>query len=161
MKKIIPILLVSYLFLAASCSKNLDTYYDMYMAIEVVDNQGNDLLGSSSSLIHPGETKMTIGKRNIYLDSPTNDHHTFRHIKNQTNSYVKIGCWFADRTNAKIVINWGGNIEQDVIVFSYDSPLNGSDSPSHDYRYPYSLTINGQELTFNEETERFTYIKNF
>ena len=40
MKKIISILLVSYLFLAASCSKDDGTYYDMYLAIEVVDNQG-------------------------------------------------------------------------------------------------------------------------
>ena len=161
MKKIISILLVSYLFLAASCSKDDNTYYDMYLAIEVVDDQGNDLLGSSSSLIHQGETRITIGKEDYYLNSQENNTFTFRHIQNGITNYLKIGCWYADRTDAKIVIDWGGNIEKDVIVFSYDSPLDGLDSPTHDFRYPYSLTINGQSLTFNEETERFTYVKDF
>ena len=160
MKKIISILLVSYLFLATSCSKDDGTYYDMYLAIEVVDNQGNDLLGSSSGLIHPDETKMTIGEKDYYLNSQTADNRlTFRLINNETNSYLKIGCWFGDKTDFKITINWGGNIEKDLIVFSYDSPLDGLDSPSHDFRYPYSITINGKNLTFNEETERFTYVK--
>ena len=97
MKKIISILLVSYLFLAASCSKDDGTYYDMYLAIEVVDNQGNDLLGNSSPLIHPNETKMTIGGKDYYLNSLDKSHLTFRHIQNGTDSYLKIGCWFADR----------------------------------------------------------------
>ena len=159
MKKIISILLVSYLFLAASCSKDDGTYYDMYLAIEVVDNQGNDLLSNSSGLIHSNETKITIGGKDYYLNSQENNAFTFRHIKNGTNSFLKIGCWYADRTDSKISINWGGNIEKDVIVFSYDSPLDGLDSPSHDFRYPYSITINGKDLTFNEETGRFTYVK--
>ena len=72
---------------------------------------------------------------------------------------IKIGCWYYDRKDLKVTINWGGNIEKDVIVFSYDSPLDGLDSPSHDFRYPYSITINGKDLTFNEETGRFTYVK--
>ena len=159
MNKIISILLVSYLFLAASCSKDNNTYYDMYLSIEVVDNQGNDLLGSSSPLIHQNETKMTIGGKDYYLNSPDNSNYTFRHIQNNTSSFLKIGCWYADRKDAKIVIDWGGDVEKDVIVFSYDTPLDGLDSPSHDFRYPYSLTINGKSLTFNEETERFTYVK--
>ena len=95
MKKFISILLVSYLFLAASCSKDDGTYYDMYLAIEVVDNQGNDLLSSSSGLIHPNETKMTIGEKDYYLNSSQEkDYYTFRHIKNATNSFLKIGCWY-------------------------------------------------------------------
>lgn len=160
MKKIISILLVSYLFLAASCSKDDGTYYDMYLAIEVVDNQGNDLLGSSSEIIHPEETRITIGEKDYYLNSSQEkDYYTFRHIKNATNSFLKIGCWYYDRKDLKVTINWGGNIEKDVIVFSYDSPLDGLDSPSHDFRYPYSITINGKDLTFNEETGRFTYVK--
>ena len=160
MKKIISFLLLSCLLLASSCSNNDNTYYDMYLAIEVVDNQGNDLLGSSSSLIHQGETRMTIGSKDYYLNSQEGDNRiTFRHIQDGTTNYLKIGCWFGDQTDSKITINWGGNIEKDVIVFSYDSPLDGLDSPSHDFRYPYSLTINGKTLTFNEETERFTYIK--
>ena len=162
MKKIISILLISYLFLAASCSKDDSTYYDMYLAIDVVDNQGNDLLGSTSSLIHQGETKIKIGNKDYYLNSQAADNRlTFRLINNGTKSYLKIGCWFGDTTDSKITIDWGGNIEKDVIVFSYDSPLDGLDSPTHDFRYPYSLTINGQSLTFNEETERFTYVKDF
>ena len=161
MKKIISILLVSYLFLAASCSKDDGTYYDMYLAIEVVDNQGNDLLGSTSSLIHQGETKIKIGNKDYYLNSQENNDFTFRLIKNGTTNYLKIGCWYYDREDMYLTINWGGTIEKDVIVFSYDSPLNGLDSPTHDFRYPYSLTINGQSLTFNEETERFTYVKDF
>ena len=159
MKKIISILLISYLFLAAGCSKDDGTYYDMYLALEVVDNQGHDLLGNSSPLIHQNETKMIIGGKDYYLDSQENNAFTFRHIQNETDSYLKIGCWYADRTDAKIVIDWGSNIEKDVIVFSYDSPLDGLDSPTHDFRYPYSITINGKDLTFNEETERFTYVK--
>lgn len=159
MKKIISILLVSYLFLAASCSKDDGTYYDMYLAIEVVDNQGNDLLSNSSGLIHSGETKITIGGKDYYLNSQKNNTFTFRLLENGTNNYLKIGCWCYDRVDMDLIINWGGNIEKDVIVFSYDSPLDGLDSPSHDFRYPYSITINGKDLTFNEETGRFTYVK--
>ena len=159
MKKLISILLVSYLFLAAGCSKGDGTYYDMYLAIEVVDNQGNDLLSSSSGLINPSETRIKIGEKDYYLNSQENNTFTFRLIESGTNNYLKIGCWYYDRNDLYLTINWGGNIPKDVIVFSYDSPIDGLDSPSHDFRYPYSITINGKTLMFNEETERFTYVK--
>ncbi|MBQ2126456.1 MAG: hypothetical protein II198_02245, partial [Bacteroidaceae bacterium] len=84
MKNIIPILLASCLFLA-SCNNDDNTYYDdMYLAFEIVDNKGNDLLGSSSSLIHQGETKVSIGANICYLDSLENDKFTFRHIIDET-----------------------------------------------------------------------------
>ncbi len=159
MKNIIPILLASCLFLA-SCNNDDNTYYyDMYLAIEIVDNQGNNLLGSSSSLIHEGETKAIFGNRECYLDSQEDDRHTFRHIIDGTNSHIKIGCWWGDSKNTRTVIDWGGDIERDVIVFSYDSPLNGSDSPEHDYRYPYSITINGKEPELNKDTGHYIYVK--
>ena len=159
MKKIISILFAASLFLA-SCSKdNNDVYYyDMYLAIEIVDNQGNDLLGESSSLIHQGETKARIGK-DYYLDThQEDDRFTFRHIQQKTHNYIKRGCWFGDCTDYKITIDWGADIEKDLIVFSYDCPLNGS-SPKHDFRYPYSITINGKNLELNEDSGHFIYVK--
>lgn len=159
MKKIIYILFAASLFLA-SCNKDNDNvyYYDMYLAIEVVDDQGNDLLGASSKLIHPGETKAKIGK-DYYLDTQQeDDRFTFRHIQHENHNYLKIGCWFGDCTNYKITIDWGANIEKDLIVFSYDSPHNGS-SPSHDFRYPYSITINGKDLELNEDSGHYIYVK--
>ena len=159
MKNIIPILLASCLFLA-SCNNDDNTYYyDMYLAIEIVDNQGNNLLGSSSSLIHEGETKASFGTKECYLDTQEDDRYTFRHIIDETNSHIKIGCWWGDRKNNKITINWGGDIKKDIIIFSYDSPLDGSDSPEHDYRYPYSITINGKELELNKDTGHYIYGK--
>lgn len=160
MKKIIYILFASCLFLA-SCNKNNDDVYysDMYLAIEVVDDQGNDLLGESSKLIHQGETKAKIGNDYYYLNSQENNAFTFRHILNETdNNYLKIGCWYYDRENLYIIIDWGGDIKRDVIVFSYDSPLDGN-SPSHDFRYPYSITINGKDLELNEDSGHFIYVK--
>ena len=159
MKKIIYILFAASLFLA-SCNKDNDNvyYYDMYLSIEVVDDQGNDLLGESSKLIHPGETKANIGKY-YYLDTQQeDDRFTFRHIQHETNSYIKIGCWWGDCTDSNIIIDWGYNIEKDRIVFSYDSPHNGS-SPSHDFRYPYSITINGKDLELNEDSGHYIYVK--
>ena len=159
MKKILPILFASCLFLA-SCSNDDDIYYyDMYLAIEVVDNQGNNLLGSASSLIHQGETKAVYGTRELYLDSQEDGRFTFRHIVDKTNSHIKIGCWWGDIKNSKIIIDWGGGIEKDVILFSYDNHLNGFDSPSHDFRYPYSITINGKELELDNETGHYIYVK--
>lgn len=160
MKKILPILFASCLFLA-SCSNDDDIYYyDMYLAIEVVDNQGNNLLGSASSLIHQGETKVSFGNRDCYLDTQEDDRFTFRHIIDETNSHVKIGCWWGDCKNSRITIHWGDDIEKDVILFSYDNHLNGFDSPSHDFRYPYSITINGKELELDNETGHYIYVKN-
>ena len=158
MRKIIYILFACCLFMA-SCGKDKDVYYyDMYLAIEVVDDQGNDLLGESSSLIHQGETCVKIGKINYFIDSQENNTFTFRHILNETNSYLKIGSWSRDLNNYKIIIDWGGNIEKDVIVFSYDSHLDGG-SPDHDFRYPYSITINGKDLELNEDSGHFIYVK--
>ena len=159
MKKILPILFASCLFLA-SCSNDDDIYYlDMYLAIEVVDEQGNNLLGSSSNLIHQGETKAVYGTRELYLDSQEDGRFTFRHIVDKTNSHIKIGCWWGDIKNSKIIIDWGGGIEKDVILFSYDNHENGFDSPSHDFRYPYSITINGKELELDNETGHYIYVK--
>ena len=160
MKKIIYILFAASLFLA-SCNKDNDDnvyYYDMYLAIEVVDDQGNDLLGASSKLIHPGETKVKIGETDYYLDSQENNTFTFRHILNDTNNYLKIGCWYYDRKDMYVIIDWGGDTKRDVIIFSYDSHLNGS-SPSHDFRYPYSITINGKNLELNEDSGHYIYVK--
>lgn len=158
MKKII-FALFSFCVLLSSCSEEGETfYYDMYLAIEVVDNQGNDLLGSSSPLIHPGETKIKIGENYYYLNSQENDPFTFRHIQSGDKSYLKIGCWYYDRKDIDLSIDWGGGIKKDVIVFSYDSPLNGSD-PSHDFRYPYSITINGKEPQLDNESGHFIYVK--
>lgn len=159
MKKIICILFASCLFLA-SCNKDNDEVYynDMYLAIEVVDSQGNDLLGESSKLIHHGETKVKIGK-DYYLDThQEDDRFTFRHIQDETHNYIKIGCWWGDCNDYKITIDWGANIEKDLIVFSYDSPHNGN-SPSHDFRYPYSITINDKDLELNEDNGHFIYVK--
>lgn len=159
MKKIIYILFASCLFLASCNKDNDDVYYnDMYLAIEVVDDQGNDLLGESSKLIHQGETKAKIGK-DYYLDThQEGDRFTFRHIQNETHNYIKIGCWWGDCNDYKITIDWGTDIEKDLIVFSYDSPYNGN-SPSHDFRYPYSITINGKDLELNEDSGHFIYVK--
>ena len=158
MRKIISLLFASCLFLA-SCSNDDLYYYDMYLAIEVVDNQGNNLLGSASSLIHQGETKAVYGTRKLYLDSQEDGRYTFRHIVDKTNSHIKIGCWWGDIKNSKIIIDWGGGIEKDIILFSYDNHLNGFDSPSHDFRYPYSITINGKELELDNETGHYIYVK--
>lgn len=159
MKKILPILFASCLFLA-SCSNDDDIYYlDMYLAIEVVDEQGNNLLGSSSTLIHPGETKIKIGDKFYYLDSQEDNSFTFRHIIDKTNSHLKIGCWFYDRKDLYLVIDWGGEFEKDIILFSYDNHQDGMDSPSHDFRYPYSITINGKELELDNETGHYIYVK--
>ena len=159
MKKIIYILFASCLFLASCNKDNDDVYYnDMYLAIEVVDNQGNDLLGESSSLIHQGETKVKIGESYYYLDCQENNAYTFRRILEEENSYLKIGCWCRDLNNYKIVIDWGGDIKKDLIVFCYDSHLNGG-SPDHDFRYPYSITINGKDLVLNEDNGHFIYVK--
>ncbi len=159
MRNIISILFACCLFMA-SCNKDKEVYYnDMYLAIEVVDDQGNDLLGESSKLIHQGETKAKIGK-DYYLDThQEDDKYTFRHIQHETNNYIKIGCWWGDCNNYQITIDWGANIEKDVIVFSYDSPTNGN-SPNHDFRYPYSITINGKDLELNEDTGHYIYVKN-
>lgn len=146
--------------LLASCSNDNELYYyDMYLAIEVVDAEGNDLLGDSSSLIHQGETKVRIGDKDYYLNSQENNNFTFRLIRNEGNNYLKIGCWYSDLSNYKITIDWGSGIERDLIVFSYDTPLNGWKSPDHDFRYPYSITINGKELELNEESGHFIYVK--
>ena len=159
MKKIIFILFVTSI-LGASCSNDNEVYYDdMFLAIEVVDSQGNDLLGNSSPLIHAGETKVKIGKKYYYLNSQENNIYTFRHILSVPNNYLKIGCWEYDLKDLYVIIEWGGDIKRDVIVFSYDSHLNGLDSPSHDFRYPYSITINGKELELNEENGHFIYVK--
>ena len=159
MRKIISLLFASCLFLA-SCSNDDDIYYlDMYLAIEVVDEQGNNLLGSSSNLIHQGETKAVYGTRELYLDSQEDGRYTFRHIVDKTNSHIKIGCWWGDIKNSKIIIDWGGGIEKDVILFSYDNHLNGFDSPSHDFRYPYNITINGKKLELDNETGHYIYVK--
>ena len=159
MKKIISTILISILFLA-SCSEYDDTYYyDMFLAIEVVDSQGNDLLGDSSTLIKKDETKIVIGGKDYYLNSPESNAYTFRHIKDKSLSYLKIGHWCGDRSDFKITLDWGGHAKKDLIIFSYDSHLNGFESSSHDFRYPYNITINGKELTFNNETGRFIYVK--
>ncbi|MBQ2126632.1 MAG: hypothetical protein II198_03140, partial [Bacteroidaceae bacterium] len=73
--------------------------------------------------------------------------------------HIKIGCWFYDRKDLYLIIDWGGDIERDVIIFSYDSPLDGLDSPSHDFRYPYSITINGKVPELNYETGHYIYVK--
>ena len=160
MKKILSILFATSLFLASCSNDNELYYYDMYLAIEVVDAQGNDLLGESSPLIHQGETKVRIGGKDYYLNSQEKEYFTFRHIQqNEGNNYWKIGCWYYDRKDLSAVIHWGGNTERDVIVFSYDSPLDGLDSPDHDFRYPYSITINGRELELNKESGHFIYVK--
>ena len=159
MKNIIPVLLAACL-LFVSCDNNDDTeYYDMYLAIEVVDSQGNNLLGSASNLVHQGETKVNFGKRVCYLDSQEDDRYTFRHIVDDAHSHIKIGCWWGDCVDNEITINWGEDIAKDIIIFSYDSPLNGLDSPSHDFRYPYSITINGKELELDNETGHYIYVK--
>lgn len=159
MKRIISLLIISTLFLA-SCSKNDDVYYyDMHLAIEVVDNLGNDLLGNFSSLIIEGKTKMTIAGKDYYLNSPESNTFTFRHIKDNGNNYLKIGHWYADRKDFKITVDWGGNIEKDHIVFSYDSHVNGMESASHDFRYPYSIAINGKNLELNKANGHFIYVK--
>lgn len=159
MKKILSILFATSLFLASCSNDNELYYYDMYLAIEVVDAQGNDLLGESSPLIHQGETRVRIGSKDCYLESNVHNRYTFRHIHHETNSFIKIGYWYSDRTDCKITIYWGGNIEKDVIVFSYDSHKDGIDSPEHDFRYPYSITINGRELELNKESGHFIYVK--
>ena len=159
MKKIISILFAASILLASCDNDNEAYYYDMYLAIEVVDNQGNNLLGNSSVLINQGETKIRIAGEYCYLNSQIFDRYTFRNIQDATNSYIKIGCWYSDRTDTKITIDWSNGIEKDVIIFSYDSPLNGLESPSHDFRYPYSITINGKELELNEENGHFIYVK--
>ena len=159
MKKIIFTLFSLSLFLS-SCSNDDDVFYsDMYLAIEVVDNQGNDLLGGSSPLIHQGETKIKIGSQFYYLDSQANEPFTFRHIRNETKSYLKIGCWYYDREDIYLTIHWGGDVERDVIVFSYDSPSNGLTSSSHDFRYPYNITINGKNLELDTESGHYIYVK--
>ena len=159
MKQLTSILLTSILLLA-SCSTDSETFNtDLYLAIEVVDAEGNDLLGKSSSLIQEGETKVKIGGQDCYLNSQVSDRYTFRHILSDIHSYIKIGTWWGDRTDTKVTIEWGSNIEKDVIVFSYDSPLNGMESPDHDMNRPYSITINDQELEYNEEREHFIYVK--
>ena len=159
MKKIISILFACCLFLASCNKDNNDVYYyDMYLAIEVVDNQGNDLLGESSSLIHQGETKVKIGEKDYYLDSQENNTFTFRHILNESNNYLKIGCWYYDCKDTYVIIDWGSEIKKDVIKFSYDCPLNG-ESPNHNFRYPYSITINGKNLELNEDSGHFIYVK--
>lgn len=158
MKKIIFILF-SFSLLLSSCSNDDVFYNDMYLAIEVVDNQGNDLLAGSSSLIHQGETRIRIGNKYYYLDSTESNSFTFRHIRNETTNYLKIGCWYYDREDIYLTIHWGGDIERDVIVFSYDSPSNGLTSDSHDFRYPYNITINGKNLDFDNETGHFIYVK--
>ena len=161
MRKIIYILFATFLFLT-SCNNDNDLYYyDMYLAIEVVDAEGNDLLGESSNLIHQGETKAKIGNTYYYLNSQDNGNNsfTFRNIKDEANNYIKIGCWYYDRKDLYVTIDWGGDIKKDVIVFSYDSPLNGLESSSHDFRYPYSIKINGKDLELNEESGHFIYVK--
>ena len=159
MKKLTSILLGSILLLA-SCSNDNETYFnDLYLAIEVVDDQGNDLLGSSSTLIQEGETKIKIGGLDYFLNAQDNNRYTFRHIENDTHSYIKIGYWDSDQTDTKVTINWGGDIEKDIIIFSYDSPLNGIESSDHDPNHPYSITINGKEVEFNEERGHFIYVK--
>lgn len=159
MRKIISILFATCLFLV-SCNNEEEVYYsDMYLAIEVVDSLGNNLLGESSNLIHEGETKISMGKKEYYLNTMQDDNRiTFRHIHNESHSYLKIGCWWGDCTNSKITIDWGADIEKDLIVFSYDSPHNGG-SPNHDFRYPYSITINGKDLMLDEDSGHFIYIK--
>lgn len=159
MKKILSILFATSLFLASCSNDNELYYYDMYLAIEVVDAQGNDLLGESSPLIHQGETKVRIGGKDYYLNSQESDRITFRHIQNGRNNHLKIGYWYSDLSNYKITIDWGSGIEKDFIVFSYDTPLNGWESPDHDFRYPYSITINGKEVELNEESGHFIYVK--
>lgn len=161
MKKIISILFATCLFLASCNNEEEVYYYDMYLAIEVVDAQGNDLLGESSNLIHQGETKVKIGNSYYYLDSQNNGNNsfTFRHIQNETNNYLKIGCWYYDRKDLYLVIDWKEDIKKDVIVFSYDSHLNGMESSSHDFRYPYSIKINGKDLELNEDTGHYIYVK--
>ena len=162
MKKILSILFATSLFLASCSNDNELYYYDMYLAIEVVDALGNDLLGESSPLIHQGETKVRIGEKDYYLNSQEKKYYTFRHIRqNEANDYLKIGCWYYDCNKLYAVIHWGGDTKRDVIVFSYDSPLDGLDSPSHDFRYPYSITINGKELELNKENGHFVYVKDF
>ena len=159
MKKIISFLLISTLFLAA-CSEYDDVYYyDMYLAIEVVDSQGNDLLSEDSLLINEGTTKIRIAGQDCYLNSNVYNRYTFRLIQTEPKSYIKIGCWWSDRTDSKITINWGEGIKNDVIIFSYDSHLDGFESSSHDFRYPYNITINGKELAFDDQTGHFIYVK--
>lgn len=159
MNKIISILFAAALLLT-SCSKDSEVYYyDMYLAIEVVDSQGNDLLGDSSPIVHPNETKAIIGSNECYLDSSDNSVYTFRRILSNTNSYLKIGSWSGDRENFKITIDWGGDVAKDMITFSYDSHIDGLESQSHDFRYPYSITINGENLEFNAENGHFIYVK--
>lgn len=159
MKKLLTNILLSTLFLA-SCNEYDDIYYyDMFIALEVVDPAGNDLLQESSGLIHYGETNVKIGEKYYYLNSQDTNSFTFRCIENEAKNYLKIGCWYYDRTDLYLIIDWGGDMTKDVLVFSYDSPLDGLDSPSHDFRYPYSITINGKDLEFNKETGHFIYIK--
>ena len=159
MKKIIYILFASCLFLT-SCKTNDDIYYsDMYLAIEVVDSLGNNLLGESSNLIHEGETKVQIGKGEFYIDCQENSEFTFRRILDEENSYLKIGSWCYDRNDMYVIIDWGGDIKKDVIVFSYDSHLDGLQSLSHDFKYPYKITINGKNMELNKETGHYIYVK--
>ena len=160
MKKIIFTLL-SLSLLLSSCSNDDDNvfYNDMYISLEIVDNQGNDLLSSSSELIHHGETKIRIGNIFYYLDSQESEPFTFRHILNDTRNYLKIGCWYYDREDIYLTIHWGGDVKNDVIVFSYDSPNNGLTSSSHDFRYPYKITINGKNLQFDNDSGHFIYVK--
>lgn len=159
MKKLLTTILIFSVFLA-SCGEYDDIYYyDMFLAIEVVDSQGNDLLGESSPLIKSDETKIVIGGKDYYLNSPESNTYTFRHIKDKSISYLKIGHWYSDRSDFNITIDWGAGLEKDRIVFSYDSHLNGFESPAHDFRYPHNITINGKELAFNSETGHFIYVK--
>lgn len=159
MKKIIFTLFSLSIFLS-SCSNDDDVFYnDMYLAIEVLDNQGNDLLGASSTIIHQGETRIRIGNEYYYLDSTESNSFTFRHIRNETTNYLKIGCWYYDREDIYLTIDWGGGVECDVIVFSYDSPSNGLTSSSHDFRYPYNIRINGKKLDLDTESGHFIYVK--
>lgn len=159
MKKNISILFALSMLLACCSNDNELYYYDMYLAIEVVDAQGNDLLGESSPLIHPGETKVRIRGLECDLNSQVRDRYIFRHILNDAHNYLKIGYWDSDQIDTKIAIDWGGNIEKDIIIFSYDSQLDGWDDFSHDFRYPYSITINGKELELNKESGHFIYVK--
>lgn len=161
MKKFLYTILASCFFLV-SCNdeENEGKLYNMFLSIEVTDNNGINLLSESSSIINDGKTKVIIEGKEYYLDRDQGrNSFIFRRMLSETHSYLMIGSWYNDCTNEKIIIEWGGSVTDDTIVFSYDSPLDGMQSEQHDFRYPYSITVNGESLEFNKERGRYVYVK--
>lgn len=181
MKKIVFILMLLTFCTLQSCNENSDSLTYLFFKIEIVDMEGNDLLDPSfdGNIVSNTPTMINIFgyevRSTIYTDESflynqgkgfliidrwkamttdgivLSDYHYILPGGPYSRSYSSNG-WFKDE---EIIIKWGGDIENDTIVFSGGWNEYGAPRVSH-------IAINGKELEKDEslgEDSHFIYRK--